>query len=390
MKRIILLGATGSIGEQTLTVLRSYPEAYQLVGFAVNTSIEKAAAIMNEFGIKDVCVFDETQAQKLQAAVDIKIQSGMKGLLALTALEADVVINALVGSVGVLPTIAALETQKDVALANKETLVMAGDIVMETARKHHRKILPVDSEHSAIFQCLENNYQKELRHIIITASGGSLRDLTTAEKRHATVEQVLKHPNWSMGAKITVDSATMMNKGFEVIEAHHLFDVDYDQILTVLHKESKVHSLVEYVDGSILAHLGVTDMRIPIQYALTYPERKPLAPSTAFDWTQSFGLSFEPMDFERFPLLKLAFEVGKIGHTMPAVLNAANEVVVAAFLNKEIEFYQIETILKTVVAEHKIIKNPGLDQLLELDHKIRIVTKAHVQKAQQATTNMIE
>ena len=373
-KRIILLGATGSIGKQTLAVLRSYPEDYELVAFAVNTNIEQALAIIKEFQVKYVCVFDVQAAKELRKQTQADISDGMAGLLELMQMDADLVLNALVGSIGVLPTLEALKNDKDVALANKETLVMAGDVVMEAEQKSKGTLLPVDSEHAAIFQCLEQNYQTELKQLIITASGGSLRDMSNEEKRHATVEQVLAHPNWEMGAKITVDSATMMNKGFEVIEAHHLFKVGYDQIHTVVHRESRIHSMAEYVDGSILAHLGVTDMRIPIQYALTYPTRKPLFPTTAFDWSKPFSLQFEPMDFQKFPMLLFAYEAGKIGGTMPTVLNAANEIAVAAFLKKQIAFYQIEIIIQQMMEQHNPIHMPGLSELLAVDKNTRIET----------------
>ena len=385
MKKIILLGASGSIGQQTLTVVKSAPQNYQLHAVAVRTNIETILKAIIDFEVTQVCIFDEQVAQNFrqkyqQQFPEVTIFSGMTGLISLVQGEGDVVVNALVGSVGVLPTIEALKTHKDVALANKETLVMAGEIVMAEAQKSKGNIIPVDSEHSAIFQCLENNYKKELAKIIITASGGSLRDIALNELPNITKQQVLAHPNWSMGQKITVDSATMMNKGFEVIEAKYLFNIPYEKIIVMQHRESRIHSMVEYIDGSILAHLGVTDMRIPIQYALTYPARQPLTPSTAFDWGSSFQLNFEPLDYERFPLLRLAFEVGKIGGTLPAVLNAANEIAVAYFLQDKIPFYKIPDIITAIVTMHQPIKSPKLEQLLEIDAKTRIDTINYMKK----------
>jgi len=385
MKRIILLGASGSIGTQTCDIVRAYPDKYSLTAIAVHSNTVAAKKIVAEFGVKTVVVFDEGAAcvfRKEMAAEKVEVLSGLDGLTTIVQGDGDIVFNALVGSIGVLPTIEALKANKDVGLANKETLVMAGDLVMATAAASDRSIIPVDSEHSALMQCLETNYEKELKQVIITASGGSLREMPLAQRREASVDAVLTHPNWSMGAKITVDSATMMNKGFEVIEAHHLFAIPYDKILTILHKESKVHALCEYVDGSILAHLGVSDMRIPIQYALTYPERLPLMPATDFNWRDAFTLNFAPMDFEAYPLLAVAYEVGKIGGSMPAVLNAVNEVAVDAFLKKQIKFYQIETIIRTMLDAHHVITEPGLRELLAVDKNTRIETKIFINNSQ--------
>jgi len=384
MKRIILLGASGSIGEQTLAVLRTYPEKYELSAISVHTNIEKAKSIMKEFHVGTVVVFDEQAAQMLRAQMKdqkVEVLSGLDGLLEICRRKGDMVVNALVGSVGVLPTLEALKTDKDVALANKETLVMAGDIVMSVAAEAKGNLIPVDSEHSAIMQCLEDNWEKELHRVIITASGGSLRDFSLEQKREATVEQVLAHPTWSMGAKITVDSATMMNKGFEVIEAHHLFNLPYNKILTVLHKESKVHAMSEYIDGSILAHVGENDMRIPIQYALTYPKRELLIPPTNFNWQETFTLNFAPMDFTQYPLLHVAYEVGEIGGSLPAVLNAANEVVVDAFLKRQIKFYEIELIIRTMLERHQVISEPSLQELLAVDENTRIETKIFIKNS---------
>jgi 1-deoxy-D-xylulose-5-phosphate reductoisomerase len=384
MKRIILLGASGSIGAQTCEVVRAYPEKYAITAIAVHHNITVAKAIVQEFKVQTVVVFDETAANAFRQEVQgqkVEVLSGLDGLVSIARSDGDIVFNALVGSIGVRPTLEALKADKDVALANKETLVMAGELVMAAAAVSKGSIIPVDSEHSALMQCLEQHYERELKQVIITASGGSLRQMPLAQRRAASVEAVLAHPNWSMGAKITVDSATMMNKGFEVIEAHHLFAIPYDKILTMLHKESKVHALCEYVDGSILAHLGVSDMRIPIQYALTYPERLPLMPATEFNWYEAFTFNFAPMDFEAYPLLQVAYDVGKTGGSMPAVLNAANEVAVDAFLKKQIKFYQIETIIRTMLDAHHVITEPGLRELLAVDKNTRVETKLFIKNS---------
>ncbi len=384
MKKIILLGASGSIGTQTQQVVRSYPEIFEIIGISVHSNIETAFTMIKEFNVKKVVVYLETEANRLKMMLagseyTAEVLTGMDGLLALVKAEGDVVVNALVGSVGVLPTIEALKADKDVALANKEALVTAGAVVMQYAQKSKGKILPVDSEHSAIFQCLEEQYQKELHKIILTASGGSLRDYARADLEHVTVDQVLAHPNWSMGKKITVDCATMMNKGFEVIEAHWLFDVPYEQLDVVIHRESTVHSMVEYVDGSILAHLGKTDMRIPIQYALTYPKRKVLQPLTTFDWSKGLSLNFSPVSYEQYPILKLAYEAGSAGGTYAAALNAANEIAVAAFLQEEIGFLDIQYLLEKTMDQHVSTTNITLDTILHVDERTRIETEKNIQ-----------
>lgn len=374
VKKIILLGATGSIGEQTLQILNHKNTEYQLVACAVHSNIQKAFEIIQKYHVKNICVYDKIAAEKLRQqcrTTDIKIYDGLDGLIKISQLEADLFVNALVGSVGVQPTIAAIETGKIIALANKETLVCAGEYVMDLAKKKRTKILPIDSEHSAIFQCLEPQYEKELKQIILTASGGSLRDYALSDLKEVTKEQVLAHPNWSMGNKITVDSATMMNKGFEVIEAHWLFNIPYEQIKVTLHKQSVIHSLVEYIDGSILAHLGQTDMRIPIQYALTYPKRFPLEPSTAFSWDMLHTLTLEPLDFKRYPALSLAYEAGKKGGTYPTVLNAANEVAVQSFLAGTIPFIKITDFVMQALDEHIDVQQPTIEQILSVDLEVR-------------------
>jgi len=280
-------------------------------------------------------------------------------------------VNAVMGSIGLEPTLEAIRSNKTVAIANKETLVTAGHLVMEEANLHKVRILPVDSEHSAIFQCLQGENPKSISRLLLTASGGSFRDLTRQQLEDVTVERALKHPNWSMGAKITIDSATMMNKGLEVIEAHWLFSVPYEQIDVLLHRESIIHSMVEFRDRSVIAQMGTPDMRIPIQYALSYPERLSFQHSEPLDLLKVGKLHFEQMSFERFPCLKLAFEAGKVGGTMTTVLNAANEEAVSQFLQHKISFLQIEEMIEKALEQHISIKHPSLDTILQVDEETR-------------------
>ena len=294
--------------------------------------------------------------------------SGRQGLIDVSTYEKnDLVLNALLGSVGLEPTMKAIEAGKNIALANKETLVVAGKLVMAHAKRYGVDILPVDSEHAAIFQCLNGEDMHQIKNVTITASGGSFRELTREQLEHVTVEDALNHPNWSMGNKITIDSATMMNKGFEVIEAKWLFDLEIDQIKTILHKESIIHSMVEFVDTSVMAQLGTPDMRMPIQYAFTYPERiEHRAPS--LDLAQVSQLHFQEMDLDRYRCLKFAYDALRIGGSMPVVLNAVNEVAVAKFLNHEITFLEIEHMIEREMAAHEVIPDPSLEEILEIDH----------------------
>jgi len=291
--------------------------------------------------------------------------------------DANLFVNAILGSVGLVPTLNAIEAGKTIALANKETLVTAGHIVMARARDRKVPVLPVDSEHSAIFQCLQGERQKNIERLIITASGGSFRDNTREQLLDVTIEEALHHPNWSMGAKITIDSATMMNKGLEVIEAHWLFDQPYDKIDVLLHRESTVHSMVEFHDGSIIAQLGSPDMRIPIQYALTYPERTPTN-AARLDLTELGTLHFQKMDFNRYRCLRFAYEAGRRGGTLPVVLNAANEVCVQAFLNGKIKFLEIEDVIEWALENHVPTANPDLDTILSVDQETREIVTKHL------------
>lgn len=380
MKGISLLGATGSIGTQTIDIIRSNRDQFELVAIAVGKNLELTREIINEFHPKLVSVQNQADAAILQRefAGISKILSGDEGLIDVAVHpDANVFVNAILGSVGLVPTLNAIEAGKTIALANKETLVTAGHIVMTRARDRKIPVLPVDSEHSAIFQCLQGERQKNIERLIITASGGSFRDKTREELLDVTIEDALHHPNWSMGAKITIDSATMMNKGLEVIEAHWLFDQPYDKIDVLLHRESTVHSMVEFHDGSIIAQMGTPDMRIPIQYALTYPERTPTN-ATRLDLTELGTLHFQKMDFNRYRCLRFAYEAGRRGGTLPVVLNAANEVCVQAFLNGKIKFLEIEDVIEWALENHVPTANPDLDTILSVDQETREIVTKHL------------
>ncbi len=378
MRAISLLGATGSIGMQTLDVIRAHPDAFRLVAFSAGRNIEQARHIIEQFSPKVVCIAHKEDAHMLQSEYigRVRIVSGEDGLVEVaTVQEADIVVNAVVGSVGLVPTLRAIEAKKTIALANKETLVTAGHLVMKHAADYGVTILPVDSEHSAIFQCLQGERQKNIECIILTASGGSFRDRTREQLQHVTVEEALKHPNWSMGAKITIDSATMMNKGLEVIEAHWLFQLPYEQIDVLLHKESIIHSMVQFHDGSVIAQLGTPDMRVPIQYALTYPDRFPLH-IERLNLAQVATLHFQKVDMNRFRCLQFAYEAGKIGGTMPTVLNAANEEAVAAFLTGRISFLAIEQCIEKAMERHVPIAHPNLETIRAVDLETRRYVKS--------------
>ena len=378
MRAISLLGATGSIGMQTLDVIRTHRDAFHLVAFSAGRNIEQARIIIEQFSPKVICVAQKEDAERLQSEYKgrVRIVFGEDGLIEVaTVQEADIVVNAVVGSVGLVPTLQAIEAKKTIALANKETLVTAGHLVMKHATDYGVTILPVDSEHSAIFQCLQGEQQKNVECIILTASGGSFRDHTREQLQHVTVEEALKHPNWSMGAKITIDSATMMNKGLEVIEAHWLFHLPYEQIDVLLHKESIIHSMVQFHDGSIIAQLGTPDMRVPIQYALTYPDRFPLH-IERLNFAQVATLHFQKVDMNRFRCLQFAYEAGKIGGTMPTVLNAANEEAVAAFLAGKISFLAIEQCIEQAMERHVPIAHPDLETIHAVDCETRQYVKS--------------
>lgn len=348
MKRLVLLGASGSIGVQTIDIVQQHPDLFEIVSFGVGRNIAKAKEYLELFpDIQTFSVQYQEDAELLQKQYpDKKVLSGEEGMEEIVSQDNyDVLVNALVGFAGFLPTLKAIETHHDVALANKETLVCGGELINRACKEYDCQLYPIDSEHSAIWQSLRGNKKEQVKRLLITCSGGSFRNKTRDELKDVTVEEALAHPNWSMGAKITIDSATLMNKGFEVIEAHWLFDIPYDEISVLMHPESVVHSAVEYVDHSVIAQLGAPDMRLPIQYALTYPDRYSYDLDTPLDLTKLSTLHFGAPDTERFPLLALAFEAGKKGGNLNAVMNAANEVANAAFRNHEIPFLKIEEIV---------------------------------------------
>lgn len=374
LKKISLLGATGSIGTQTLDVIKQHPEEFELIAMSVGKNVTLALEQIQRFSPKVVCVQNKEVYEKVKRNIpsSVRLVFGEEGLVEVACMdESDILVNAVMGSIGLGPTLAAIEAGKTIAIANKETLVTAGHIVTEQAKKYNVPLLPVDSEHSAIFQCLQGEKKKNVAKMILTASGGSFRDKSREELALVTIEEALNHPNWSMGAKITIDSATMMNKGLEVIEAHWLFNLPYDQIEVLLHKESIIHSMVEYVDGSVIAQLGTPDMRVPIQYALSYPERLEMFNGERLNLWEAGTLHFQRPDFTRYPCLKFAYDAGRAGGTTTTVLNAANEEAVAAFLGGKITFLQIEELIDRALSNHKSSPRPELELILETDKATR-------------------
>jgi 1-deoxy-D-xylulose-5-phosphate reductoisomerase len=376
VKRLAILGSTGSIGTSTLAVVESHPEEFAVVALAAGANMDRLAQQVRVFRPSFVSVASEAAARALRerldgAAVRVEIGWGSPGLVQVaTHREADLVVSAIVGGAGLVPTLAAVRAGKNVALANKESLVMAGELVMAAARATGARILPVDSEHSAVFQCLGNGGREGLRRVVLTASGGPFRSTPRSEFPRITPAQALRHPTWNMGRKITIDSATLMNKGLEVIEARWLFDLDVTQVDVIVHPQSIVHSLVEFVDGSILAQLGITDMRLPILYALRYPERGPSAlPRLKLEEVAT--LTFEPVDREKFPCLTYAYRALEGGGTLPAVLNAANEVAVHQFLEGAIRFDQIADVIARALDVHPAQPLTSAEDLLELDRAVR-------------------
>ncbi len=373
LKNIAVLGSTGSIGTQTLDVISNFPKEFKAVYLSGNTNIELLAEQIRRFQPKGVVVADEKGARELKKKIAgrTEILIGEDGLMEIVQREdVDTVVSSLVGFAGLKPTIKAIEAKKKIALANKETLVVAGEIIMPLAERNRIEILPVDSEHSAIFQCLVGELPNKVEKLILTASGGPFRTKSKEELKNVTREQALKHPNWTMGSKITIDSATLMNKGLEVIEAHWLFGMPADRIDVVVHPQSIIHSMVEFVVGSIKAQLGIPDMKVPIQYALTYPSRF----TSKFPRVHFPSLSemtfFEP-DKERFPCLQLAFDALTEGGTIPAVMNAANEVAVAKFLNNDITFMEIPAMISRAMEKHSNRTNPSLEEIVEADRETR-------------------
>ena len=374
MKAISLIGSTGSIGTQTLDIVAQCPEQFRIVGLAAGRNVELLASQIRQFRPSIVAISDETKLPQLKEAIkDVETQptllSGEAGVIEVArCADAETVVTGIVGCAGLLPTIAAIEAGKDIALANKETLIAGAPVVLPLIEKHGVKLLPADSEHSAIFQCLQGIPEDGLRKIILTASGGAFRDWNVEKLAEVTVADALKHPNWSMGRKITVDSATLMNKGLEVIEAHFLFGLDYDDIEIVIHPQSIIHSLIELQDTSVLAQLGWADMRLPLLYALSYPERI-YTDWERLDLVKAGSLTFREPNHQKYPCMKLAYAVGKAGGSMPAVLNAANEQAVALFLDEKIHFLDIPRCIETVCDRHSQDNrsNPNLDDILAAD-----------------------
>ena len=371
MKHIVVLGSTGSIGTQTLDVVRNQ-EDMEICALAAGSNIVRLEEQIREFHPKKVVVWDEEKAGELRTKVkdlDISVLSGMEGLLELAVMEeADVVVTAVVGMIGIRPTIEAIKAGKDIALANKETLVTAGHLIMPLAEKMQVKILPVDSEHSAIFQCLQAKKEIRPHKILLTASGGPFRGKKKEDLEKVQVEDALKHPNWAMGRKITIDSSTMVNKGLEVMEARWLFDVKMEQVQVVVQPQSIIHSMVEFDDGAVMAQLGTPDMRLPIQYALTYPDRRYLA-GERLDFKTLTQITFEKPDMKTFYGLRLAYEAGTTGGSLPTVFNAANERAVSKFLNRKISYPQITEIIQECMSNHQTRKAPTLEEILEIEQE---------------------
>lgn len=376
MKNISILGATGSIGTQTLDVIKNDRENFRLLAVTANKNYSKIIDIINEFSPKLVALMDNIAAEKvkeycMQNNKDIEVLTGLNGLTsAATLKETDIVVTSVVGMVGLIPTIQAIKSGKTIALANKETLVVGGNIVINEAIRNKVNILPVDSEHGAIFQCINGNNTRDISKILLTASGGPFRGKNKNELIKITPEDALKHPKWNMGNKISIDSATLMNKGLEVIEAHWLFGVPYEDIQVVVHPQSIIHSMVEYCDGTVLSQMATTDMKLPIQYALNYPNRGKRI-INKLDFYSLEKLTFEKPDMDTFGCLKLAYEVGKKGGNLPTVLNGANEVAVELFLNNKIKFLEIEDIIKDALDKFPCIRELDIDIILDTDVKVR-------------------
>lgn len=369
MKKITVLGVTGSIGTQTVDVVYNHQDCFEIVAMSAGRNIQLLEEIMNKISVQHVCVSLEEDYLKLKDKYpEIHFYYGEEGLITISTLEeVDIVLNGIVGFAGLKPTIEAIKHHKDIALANKETLVVAGHIIIPLVKEYNVALLPVDSEHSAIFQSMNGENKREVSKILLTASGGSFRDKTLDELKDVTVKEALNHPNWSMGAKITIDSATLFNKGLEVMEAKWLFDVDYDDIEVVIHPESIIHSMVEYVDGAVIGQLGTPDMRLPIQYALTYPHRMEIVGEKRLSLTDIGSLHFIKPDFKRFHALELAYQAGRTGGSLPCVLNGANEMANLLFREGKIKFLDIERLVEEAMNAHELIENPSIDQLIEID-----------------------
>ena len=367
-RKISIIGSTGSIGTQALEVIEKLDDKFEIIALAGGSNVELLKRQAEKFRPKYIYAAKEINVNGIETLASLDDIASNK--------ENDIILVACSGKIGLKPTLKAIENGIDIALANKETLVMAGDIVMGKARENNVNIIPVDSEHCAIHQCIKDISQVD--KLIITASGGPFLHKSVEEIKHATVKETLNHPRWNMGKKITVDSATLMNKGLEIIEAHHLFGFDYDDIEVVVHPQSIVHSAIEYVDGSVIAQIGLPSMHIPIQYAITYPERFEGIKSKSFSLSEIARLDFEKPDFEKFPCLKLAYNAGKLGGTATACLNAANEEAVFAFLDGKIKIYQIYETVKKMLDEHVSVNNPSIEEIFEVDADVRIKTRKYI------------
>ena len=375
-KKISILGSTGSIGTQALEVIEKISDKFEILALSGGDNVALLRDQIQKFSPKTVCVKSDSAKKELETEFsNVKFVCGDEGLDEICSnTQNDLIVVAVSGKIGLKPTLTAINNKIDIALANKETLVMAGDIVMNSAKKNGVSILPIDSEHCAIHQCIKGDIST-VKKLIITASGGPFRTKTLEEIKQATVEQTLAHPKWNMGKKITVDSATLMNKGLEVIEAHHLFGFSYDDIEVIVHPQSIIHSAVEYVDGSVVAQIGLPSMHIPIQYAITYPDRIEGIKSESFSFLDAKRFDFDAPDLEKFPCLKIAYEAGRIGGSAPVCLNAANEEAVFAFLDGKIKLYTIYEIVEKMMSKHNVVKAPSIDEILALDNEIRLKTR---------------
>lgn len=376
MKNISILGGTGSIGTQALDIIRKESEKFKLIAISANNNVNKVIEIIDEFNPKYIAMMDEYAAKKIEEYCRINYKKtqtlkGMEGLIATATLpEVDMVLTSVVGMIGLKPTIEAIRHKKDIALANKETLVVAGDLVMGEAKKYNVKILPVDSEHGAIFQCLQGHKKEDIDKILLTGSGGPFKGRKAEELQEVLPEEALKHPKWNMGRKISIDSATLMNKGLEVIEAHYLFDIDYENIKVIIHPESIIHSMVQYKDGTVISQMSCTDMKLPIQYAMNYPNRGKRLISK-LDLFKIKSLNFSEPDMETFKCLKLAFKAGKMKGNMPVILNAANEVAVQLFLEHKIKFLDIGNLVEDSMNYFEYKKNLSIEEIIETDLNVR-------------------
>jgi 1-deoxy-D-xylulose-5-phosphate reductoisomerase len=372
LKRLVILGSTGSIGKNTLKVISDYPDRFKVAALAVRNNVQELELQINEFRPDVVAVFDESAAEILKKKdPPVEILTGERGLIEVATLEnVDMVVSAIVGSAGLIPTYEAIKAGKTIALATKEALVMAGKIIMSEASKRGVRIIPVDSEHSAVFQCLNGRDMDEVEKIILTASGGSFLRKDISELETVTPAQALKHPNWDMGKKITIDSATLMNKGLEVIEAYWLFNLTIEKIGVIIHPQSIIHSMVKFIDGSVIAHMSVPDMKGPISYALSYPERLGnILP--VLNLSEVKELTFEEPDNEKYPSLSLTYDALRMGGTMPCVLNTANETAVEAFLNEKISFTEIPRVVSKTMAEHKVLKGESVEEVISVSNWAR-------------------